>query len=206
MARKRKVFLAIFIPILILGAGIGIVFLGGYIRDQRIQNLPAPVVDFPVENTDVIHIIWGYGNQSGNFHNGIDFGCNDSVNIIAWCDMIVEDITMFYNDVGGHWQTNVFLKFNDRYYFDCPFESWALNESYANLQKDAIAVEKGQTISRGELLGELLYHGSGTHIHFGMYDSNADVCAYQYFSETAKSLFHPLWDLYGWGDDFWYDS
>ena len=204
MEKRTKILLGIFIPIMIIGAGIGGLFLASYIHDVRIQNLPAPIIDFPVENTDIIHIIWGYGDQGGDFHNGIDFGCNISVNIIAWCDLIVEDISTFYNDKGGHWQTNVGLKFNERFNFVCAFEPWALNETYANLQRDAINVVVGETISRGEVLGTLLYQGSGTHIHFGMYDGNDPVCAYHYYSETAKSIFDPLWDQYGWGDDSWY--
>jgi hypothetical protein len=30
------------------------------------------------------------------------------------------------------------------------------------------------------------------------------VCTYQYFTQTAKTIFDSLWDLYGYGDDFWY--
>ncbi|MHA1555981.1 MAG: M23 family metallopeptidase [Candidatus Heimdallarchaeota archaeon] len=206
MKKKTKIFLGIFIPLVIIGAGIGGIQLVIFINDKMVANLDAPLIDFPVENTDVIHIIWGYGDQGGDFHNGIDYGCNTSVNIIAWCDMTVEDITTFYNDAGGHWQTNVQLEFNKRFSFVCAFEPWALNETFANYQRDAINVEIGQTIQRGEILGELLYQGSGTHIHFGMYDQNEDVCAYHYYTETAKSIFDPLWDQYGWGDDSWYTN
>jgi len=204
LEKKTKILLGIFIPIIIIGAGIGGLFLGKTIQDYRVSKLPAPIIEFPVENTDLIHIIWGYGNQSGDFHNGIDFGCNASVNIIAWCDMTVVDIDTFYNDAGGHWQTNVFLEFNKRFEFCCAFEPWALNETFANIQRDAINVEEGEIIAKGEVLGELLYQGSGTHIHFGMYDMGESVCAYHYYSNTAKSIFDPLWDQYGYGDDSWY--
>lgn len=177
-----------------------------FLHKKAIANLDPPIVDFPVENPDVIHILWGYGDQGGDFHNGIDFGCNTSVNILAWCDLTVTDIDTFFNDAGGHWQTNVALEFNERFEFVCAFEPWALNETYANIQRDAINFEVGQTVQRGEVLGELLYQGSGTHIHFGMYDLGESVCAYHYFSETAKAIFDPLWDKYGWGDDSWYDT
>ncbi|MHA1109698.1 MAG: hypothetical protein ACTSRE_01245 [Promethearchaeota archaeon] len=204
MPRRKKVLLAILIPIIVISFGIGVVYIGGIIRENKISKLPAPSVDFPVEDPSVVHIIWGYGDQGGDHHNGIDFGCNTSVNIVAWCDMEVEDIDTFYNERGGHWQTNVGLKFNDKYSFVCAFEPWALNETYAYYQEDAISVEVGQIVTRGEVIGELLNYGDGTHIHFGMYNNTADVCAYQYFSETAKAIFDPIWDVYGWGDDFWY--
>jgi murein DD-endopeptidase MepM/ murein hydrolase activator NlpD len=205
LERKTKILLGIFIPIIIIGAGVGTVFLASYIQEVRKQNLPAPVIEFPVENLEIIHIIWGYGDHGGEFHNGIDFGCNTSVNIIAWCDMIVEDVKMFLNEGAGLWQTNVELKFNDRFSFTCAFESWALNETYGNIQRNAINVEAGDTISSGEVLGTLLYHGSGTHIHFGMHDMNLPVCPYHYYSETAKSIFDPLWAQFGYGDSSWYD-
>ena len=98
------------------------------------------------------------------------------------------------------------MKFNDRFEFDCAFESWALNETYADIQRNAINVVEGQIVQRGGILGELLYHGGGTHIHFGMYDLGEAVCAYHYFSGTAKAIFDPLWDKYGYGDDSWYDT
>jgi len=207
MARKKKILLAVLIPIIVISLGIGGLYLGAVIRKNRISNLTAPIIDFPVENSNVVKSIWGYGNQSGDHHNGIDFGCDTSVNIIAWCNLEVIDIETFYNEGGGHWQTNVGLKFNEKYSFVCAFEPWALNETYGYYQHDAIVVEVGQTISRGEVIGELLNYGEGTHIHFGMYDDteNVDVCPYHYFSETAKSIFDPIWDANGWGDDFWYD-
>ncbi|MBN1328318.1 MAG: M23 family metallopeptidase [Candidatus Heimdallarchaeota archaeon] len=204
MKKGIKILLGVFIPLMIIGAGIGVVKISELIKNRHTATLEPPSIDFPVENIDIIHIIWGYGNQSGDFHNGIDFGCNTSVNIIAWCDMTVVDVTTFYNEDGGHWQTNVFLEYNKRFYFDCAFEPWALNETYVNYQRDAINVNIGDTIQRGEVLGMLLYQGSGTHIHFGMYDQGEAVCAYQYFTEEAKLTFNTLWDKYGWGDDSWY--
>ncbi|HUT79790.1 MAG TPA: M23 family metallopeptidase [Candidatus Bathyarchaeia archaeon] len=204
MKKSGKVLLGIFITIIIIGTGLGSTAIILHFRDNRILTLDPPLIDFPVENTDIIHIIWGYGMQNGAFHNGIDFGCNASVNIIAWCNMTVLHITTFYNEMGGHWQTNVFLEFNDRFTFDCAFESWALNETFANYQRDAINVVEGQTIQQGEVLGLLLNHGSGTHIHFGMYDLGESVCAYHYYTEEAKNIFDPLWEKYGWGDDSWY--
>ncbi len=206
MKKNTKIILGVIIPLVVIGASIGGIMLYNFLQKRAIAKLEPPIIDFPVENTDTIDIIWGYGDQGGDFHNGIDFGCNSSVSILAWCDMTVVDVTTFLNDRNGLWQTNVFLEFNKRFTFDCAFEPGSQNETYANLQRDAINVEVGQTIQRGEVLGELLIHRGGTHIHFGMHDQGESVCAYHYFSETAKAIFNPLWIKYGFGDDSWYDD
>lgn len=208
-SRKKKIFLGIFISVLIIGLGISGIFLYRIIRQHQLANLPTPVLDFPVANTDVIDIIWGYGDHEGNFHNGIDFGNNDTMTIIAWCELEVGDIQVWYNEIGGHWQVNLNLIFNARVRFGVNFESWALNETYANIQLDSLNINEGDIIQRGEVIGDLLVHGSGSHIHFGMYDESLEeeksVCPYQYFSEAAKVTFHSIWDVNGYGDDFWYE-
>ena len=204
MERKAKILLGIFIPIIVIGGSLGGFALYQKLTEPKLKE--PPILDFPVANPDVIDIIWGYGIQDGEHHNGIDFGCNTSVDIIVWCDLTVIDINTFYNDAGGHWQTNIFLEYDKKFEFVIAFESWALNETYANIQADAINVEEGRTVFKGEILGKLLYHGSGTHIHWGMYEDGQDICGYQYFSAEAKVLFLELWEKYGWGDDSYYDD
>ena len=198
MSRKKKTFLIVFsIIFIIVGGG------GGYILYKMWPATwarGAPSMGFPIANTDVIHILGGYGPKPWmDLHNGIDYGCNDSVYIIAWCDMRVRGIKFWFNDGGGHWQTNVGLAYNWKYTFDCVFESWALNETYGSLQLAEIYVKVGQKVSRGDVIGKLLYHGSGTHIHFGMKESGNDVCPYLFLSPSAKTLFDTLWAQYGDG-------
>jgi murein DD-endopeptidase MepM/ murein hydrolase activator NlpD len=207
-SRKKKIFLGIFIPIVIFGLGLGGINLGIYIKYKYLASLPAPEIDFPIANTEVIHIIWGYGDHEGNFHDGIDYGNNQTMAVVAWCDLEVGEIEVWYNEGGGHWQVNTHFIYNKRYGFGIGFESWALNESYALLQRDALAIDEGDILEKGDFIGNLLVHGSGSHIHFGMYDEslkeNKTLCAYNYFSESAKTIFNTLWDFCGYGDDFWY--
>ncbi|MCK5047438.1 MAG: hypothetical protein KAS22_12710, partial [Candidatus Heimdallarchaeota archaeon] len=47
----------------------------------------------------------------------------------------------------------------------------------------------------GGVLGQLLNHGEGCHIHFMIKYKGEDVCPYLLFSETAKNLFDSLWAL-----------
>ncbi|NHJ88051.1 MAG: M23 family metallopeptidase [Asgard group archaeon] len=198
MQRKWKIILGITIPLLVLGGGIGSYAL--WRIWPATWDSTAPAISFPVANPDVIHILGGYGTtDEGWFHNGIDYGCNASVDIIAWCELRVTYINTWYNDKGGHWQTNVNCRYNTRYSFEVPFESWALNETYANLQRAEINVEVGQIIPQGYVIGKLLYHGSGTHIHFGMKEDGQNICPYLFFSTDCKVLFDSLWALYGYG-------
>ncbi|NHJ87350.1 MAG: M23 family metallopeptidase [Asgard group archaeon] len=198
MQRKWKIILGITIPILVIGGGIGGYTLWSFWPANWSGD--PPVIAFPVADPDVIHILGGYGTTpEGWFHNGIDFGCNASVNILAWCDLRVVNVHTWFNDKGGHWQTNLELRYNSKYSFSVPFESWALNETYANLQRDAINVTVGQIVHQGEILGKLLYHGDGCHIHFGMRENGEDVCPYLFFSDDCKVLFDALWIHYGIG-------
>ncbi len=199
MSRKKKTLLIVFsIIFLIIGGGGGFIL---YKMWPATWARGAPSIDFPVQNTDVIHILGGFGwvPYGDHMHNGIDYGCNASVYIVAWCEMRVRGIKFWFNDGGGHWQTNVGLAYNWKYSFECVFESWALNETFGELQLAEIYVKVGQTVSRGEIIGKLLYHGEGTHIHFGMKESGNDVCPYLFLSPTAKTTFDSLWALYGFG-------
>ncbi|MHA1156518.1 MAG: M23 family metallopeptidase [Candidatus Heimdallarchaeota archaeon] len=197
MKRKTRIILLVLIPIILVVSGIGGFALWSF-WPATFSTEP-PVLDFPVENTDVIHVIAGYGNIGlGFFHNGIDFGCNDSVNIVASCDLRVIGIkTWLYATDPDRWQTGVQMRTNIGYTLEIAFESWALNESFGELQRNALDVKVGQKVQRGDVLGQLLYHGDGTHIHYMLRLNGEAVCPYQFFSASALAIFDPLWDSYG---------
>ncbi len=195
MSRKGRILLITFIVIIIIGGGIGGFFL--WFSWPAVWSNEAPVLAFPVEDSNVIHIIQGYGNMPwGVFHNGIDFGCNISVNILAPCDVRVTGIkTWMYATDPDRWQTSVQFNINWAYTLDIAFESWALNESFGNIQLEAIIVKVNQIIPQGGILGQLLNHGEGCHIHFMIKYKGEPVCPYLLFSEDAKNLFDSLWAI-----------
>ncbi|MFW9923088.1 MAG: hypothetical protein ACFFDW_07335 [Candidatus Thorarchaeota archaeon] len=195
MSRKARIFLAIFIPIMLICAGFGGFFL--WLKWPATWSRGAPVLAFPVENSSVIHIIQGYGNMPwDNFHNGIDFGCNTSVNILAPCAVRVTGMkTWMYATDPDRWQTSVQFTFNWFYTLDIAFESWALNETFAAIQREAIVIKINDIIPQGGVLGQLLYHGDRCHIHFMIKYKGEPVCPYQYFNEDAKDLFDILWAI-----------
>lgn len=205
MKKSVKILLIFLIPIILAGAGIGGYKIYEVFLNRSIRDLEAPELSFPVANIDVIHIIWGYGAHGDSFHGGIDYGCNTSVYILAPCDAQVTRIeTWMYSTDPILWETEVQLEFNKKYLIAISFESWAQNETYANLQRDAINATDGQFLQQGDIIGMLLYHGSGTHIDFAVKELDEFTCPYQFFNSEAKDIFWDLWPVCGYGDDFWY--
>ena len=195
MSRKGRILLIIFISLTIIGAGVGGFVL--WSSWPAVWSRDPPVLDFPVEDSNVIHIIQGYGDMPwGDFHNGIDFGCNTSVNILAPCEVRVTGISSWmYATDPDRWQTSVRFNINWDYELEIAFESWALNDTFGDIQQEAIIVTINQIVPQGGVLGQLLNHGEGCHIHFMIKYKGEDVCPYLLFSETAKNLFDSLWAL-----------
>lgn len=198
MDRKRKMRLIVGLSIMVIGGGLGgfVLFrtMPAHWTTDRVQ------ISFPFTDTQYIDAVQGYGEMVwGDFHNGIDIGVNHSTELIAWCDLRITGLKTWFNEEGGHWQTNIGASYNWKYRFDVAVESWALNETYANLQRDAITVKVGQIISAGDSLGTLLCHGEGTHIHFGLKKSGNDVCPYGYMTPYAQSFVDHFFALYGSG-------
>ncbi len=200
MERKWKIVLSIFISIVVIFGGfIGIAKLLNYLKyhkppENELEADP-PILEFIFDNTSIIFRICGYGYiLSSDFHNGIDFMINVSAaNIIAPCNMTVTEKVLVYLEDADHWAVRTTYSINKDYMLLVGFESFARNETYGNLQLDAILVEVNQTIIQGQLLGQLLMHEPSAHIHFGLYKIYDTVCPYQYFSPEAKAIFDYLW-------------
>lgn len=203
MERKWKIVIIVFTTIIvIIGSIIGIIALLNLPNgDIPPSNDPeeAPILSFLVGNTDVLikldAFIWD--NVSGFVHNGIDFSINDTATIIASCNMTCNNKNLFYNSLGDHWQVGTSFTINEDYELLIAFESFAENETFGNIQLDAILVEIGQEVTQGELIGNLLYHRAGAHIHFMLSKNNEPVCPYLYFSAEAKTIFDDLWGQIG---------
>jgi len=198
MNRKQKTWLIVGISIFVIVGG-----FGGYVLYRLIPahwTTDRVEFGFPFGETQYIDAVQGYGEMTwGDFHNGIDIGVNHSTELIAWCDLRITDLKTWFNERGGHWQTNIGAAYNWKYRFDVAVESWALNETYANYQKDAITVRVGQKVSAGDSLGHLLCYGEGAHIHFGLKQSGENVCPYNYMTPYAESLIDEYFALFGSG-------
>lgn len=150
-----------------------------------------PVLILPMYDFSHNDFIQGFGQiHPDYYHNGFDFGVNDTTAIVAPCNAYVFDIkSNWYNEKGGHWQTNVELRLNVQWHISIPFESWALNSSYGALQANQITVHVGQYVAANQTLGHLLSHGEHAHIHFSLISYDTHVCSYYYFVEPARVIF-----------------
>jgi murein DD-endopeptidase MepM/ murein hydrolase activator NlpD len=198
MDRKRKTRLIVGLSIIVIVGG-----FGGFVLYKFIPahwNTNRVVIGFPFADTQYIDAVQGYGEMTwGDFHNGIDIGVNHSTELIAWCDLRITGLKTWFNEGGGHWQTNIGASYNWKYRFDVAVESWALNETYGNLQRDALTIKVGQIVKQGDSLGFLLSFGCCAHIHFGIKESGTNVCPYQFMTPYAQSLVDHFFALYGSG-------
>ncbi|MBK5112670.1 MAG: hypothetical protein KGD59_06375 [Candidatus Heimdallarchaeota archaeon] len=201
MQRKWKIILGITISlIIVIGGFAGGLLLNNYLRNNGSSgsNNDPPIFAFPVENTEVLSMLYGFiWNETHEIHNGIDFMINATANILAPCNMTVNDKSLFYNEIGDHWQTGYSFDINDDFELFIAFESFAENETFGNLQLDALLVDIGDEVVQGQLLGPLFLHRGGAHIHFMLHKNNEPVCPYLYFSYDAKTTFDTLWSQLG---------
>jgi len=196
MKRRNKILLiSSSVILLILLAG------GGYLLwrvHPPVLNSSPVEMDLPFQDYDHINAIQGYGDLGYQFHNGIDYGINLSTKFYAWCKLRVTGIRTWFNEKGGHWQTNVQFAYSWKYSFECAFESWALNETYANYQADALVAKIGQVLEKGDLIGTLMKYGDSAHVHFGMKENHQDVCPYLFLTASAKATFDQLFAKVGY--------
>ncbi len=169
-----------------------------YVQFRHPYTLPLgenPTIGLPIYDFSYNNIIQGFGNipvRPGNttfYHNGIDFGVNATTTFVCPHNAYVDGIKTWYNDKGGHWQTNVELWLNPQWTIEMTFESWALNETYANLQRNAILATQGQYFTTNQTIGNLLVHGSGAHVHFGVLSNGNAICPYDVLTPSAKVTF-----------------
>ncbi|OLS14773.1 MAG: hypothetical protein RBG13Loki_1606 [Promethearchaeota archaeon CR_4] len=186
--------------LVIAGIGIGcllVVFGPSLFRQYDLPAGANPSLQLPFTDASNLTMIGAYFSEASfTPHTGIDFSFNTSVDILAATGGYVEDVKFWFNEKGGHWQTNVRVRLNSQWAVEVAFESWALTQDVGQLQASAILVQVGMKIAAGTQIGTLLYHGSGCHIDFGINNKSQRVCPYPYFTSEAKATFDPLFAMY----------
>lgn len=204
---SRKIIGIIFIGAVFLSI-IGAFFYYNRFYYNRIKDmLPIgedPILMLPLTNFTHNDMIGGFGQITPEFfHNGIDFGINDTTIVVAAYDAYVSHVQLnWFNDKGGHWQSNVNLRLNKYWTITIPFESWTIDENQGQLQANEIYVKEGQYVKKGEIIGTLLCHGDAAHIHFGLLYNNEAVCPYNYFNSSAKIIFEYQYSLVGYPNEW----
>nr|MDO8086744.1 hypothetical protein [Candidatus Sigynarchaeum springense] len=144
----------------------------------------APSLRQPLEDFSTFIQFQGF-NSSG--HNGIDFMVNASTLIVAPCDLFVIEVKCWFNEPGGHWQTNVRAQLSFAWTLEVAFESWATDEPAGRLQEQAIVVKAWTRVAAGAPMGTLLYVADSAHIHFMIRENNVAKCPYTYFTPAARA-------------------
>lgn len=195
MKRKTKVFLITFsVLIVLLGAGGGYIFWRLAPAKWTNQTIE---IGLSFETIDTIDWIEAFGDLGYQNHIGIDFGVNATTNIITCCDLRVTFIDTRLNEYNGLWQTNIGLKYSWKYSVEYIFESFAQNETFGNLQREAISVKVGQVLTKGALIGQLLYHSQDSLLHISVIENNEYMCPYLYFDSTSKATFDVIFSQVG---------
>ncbi|WXG47029.1 MAG: hypothetical protein WED05_10280 [Candidatus Atabeyarchaeum deiterrae] len=149
-----------------------------------------PAIGLPLYDYSYNNKIAGFGQITPTYyHNGFDFAVNASTTFVAAHEAYVDGIRTWYNDKGGHWQTNVELWINPQWTIEMAFESWALNETYANLQAGQILVSVGEHVMTNQSIGILQHFGDGSHVHFGVGTWGNYICPYDAFTASARATF-----------------
>jgi murein DD-endopeptidase MepM/ murein hydrolase activator NlpD len=148
----------------------------------------------------------GFGNPwDGNPHPGIDFNIRENLRPFrAVFSGTIGSIELWQNDINGFWQVDVTLVFNSRYSAYYAFEPMTGARADGQTQLDNILVSVGQSVSRGDLIGNLLNSGEGAHVHWGLFDdaNNTDICPESFFTDAARESIlniinrdHPDWEM-----------
>lgn len=189
MKRKTKIIITLcIIAFIAVGVPVWVIFLR---YPSTVPLGQDPVLILPFYDFSKSSFMQGYGQIHPDFfHDGFDFGVNGTTIIVAMHNCYVADVKRnWYNEWGGHWQTNVELWLNAEWDISIAVESWALNSTYGALQDQAIIVTAGQYLAANQTIGQLLVHGSHAHIHVSVRSWKTDLCPYYYFSSAAKAIF-----------------
>lgn len=135
---------------------------------------------------------WGFA------HDGIDFFPNGNLKPFqAVSSGVVEVVQLMQNNISLNWQVNVRIRYNSTYYVEYGFEPMSTVQSDGNTQLANIMVSVGQTLSQGDVIGNLYAVGSGAHVHFGLYKNGVAICPEPYFISEAKTsilnLLYVVW-------------
>nr|MDO8088757.1 hypothetical protein [Candidatus Sigynarchaeum springense] len=206
MSRRKKASIVVAVAAIACMAGV----LIWYFSEPRYPDtLPPgqdPALILPLNDFSHNDYIQGYGQVSPTyFHVGFDFGANDTIVFVAPAKAYVKYARLnYFNDKGGHWQSEVLLRLNSEWMVALAFESWALDDTTGALQASAIVVREGQLVEANQTIGSLLCHGEYAHVHLSVIKNDEHLCPYYYFIDPAKATFasqfakvgiNPSWEM-----------
>jgi hypothetical protein len=187
---KKKTFLFL-VPFLV----IGLVFGHSVVMGIAI-SADSPSMDFPIAETDKIERLSAYytpdWGEIGVFHNGIDLVISDNVTIISPVQGVIVSYTENINSYGGNVLFEINIAINLFWSVHLVLEPGFRDELNNSLQSSYIDVGIGQRVDPGDELATLLFSNQYPHLHYMLVNLGSVVCAYNYSTAAAQSIFNDI--------------
>ncbi|TXT57862.1 MAG: hypothetical protein BAJATHORv1_10570 [Candidatus Thorarchaeota archaeon] len=191
MNSKKKALLVL--PLIVIVSIIGYSYY-----NMSTSNSSPPTLEFPIAEPEKIERLSAYHTpdwgEPGVYHNGIDLITTDNVTIISPTTGTVVGKTEHLNTYGGNMLFTISIEYNWAWHVDLVLEPDFYDDANNSLQTSMIEVEVGQTVETGDEIGILLYNGPSyySHLHYMLRVQGADVCAYNYSSSAAQTIFENI--------------
>ncbi|MGQ4912521.1 MAG: hypothetical protein ACP6KW_10165 [Candidatus Thorarchaeota archaeon] len=189
MNRRKKAVLAI--PLIVVMALLAHSTLLGIS-----PGFESPALEFPIlESGDVERLAayhtpdWG---EPGVFHNGIDLIISNNVTIVAPVQGTIVSVGEQINPYAGNTLFEITVAINWGWQVKLVLEPGFLDAANNSLQHDMIDAVSGQRVVPGDELATLLYSNNYAHLHYMLLRYGQDVCAYNYSTAAAKTIFDTI--------------
>jgi len=200
--------------LLILVAGVGVVFLLGQNEqeepafdnegryDSTILNNMGVIYD---NQSDIAHWNNGYSETDecpwGAIHNGLDYMFYNNSPVIAAAPGLVIGIEISYLPSSTFYKIAVAIQFNETVWLEYSFEDDA-NESIRAQQVAMLDIEIGDWVAKGNQIARFLQAVEFDHVHFGVYLNDEAICPRLVMGQTDYDeimilidSFHSDWEL-----------
>ncbi|MBD3407536.1 MAG: peptidoglycan DD-metalloendopeptidase family protein [Candidatus Lokiarchaeota archaeon] len=188
MNAKKKAILIL--PLIVIVSIIGYSYY-----TMSTSDAEPPTLEFPIAEPENIEKLSAYHTpdwgEPGIYHNGIDLITSDNVTIISPTAGTVIAKTEHINTYGGNMLFTISIEYNWAWQIDLVLEPDFYDDTNNSLQTSMIEVEVGQSVETGDEIGTLLYNGPSyhSHLHYMLRVQGTDVCAYNYSSSAAQTIF-----------------
>ena len=159
-------------------------------------------LDFPFANPGNIERMAAFGipNWSGTEpHNGIDLIIYESIygtRIISPTNGTIDSIDISenpYSHPANQLLLTIHIYINSEWTVALVIEPGTSDETIKTAQRNAVLVEEGDTVNRGQSITELLVGEHGyPHLHYMILHNDEPVCAYPFSSASARSIFDDI--------------
>lgn len=166
------------------------------------DEYPFELLDFPFANPANIERLAAFGipNWSGSEpHNGIDLVIYESLygtRIISPTNGTIESINVSenpYSHPANQLLVSIRIYINSEWTVNLVIEPGTTDEMIKTAQQNAILVEEGDAIVKGQSITDLLVGEHGyPHLHYMILHNDEPVCAYIFSSTGARTIFEEI--------------